>query len=75
MGNAESFTSRLGKATAFPATPLYMIGEELEGDQALNRDLQLYKAHVVMLLEQKIIKKEVAVPIQKNCWTWKNVGQ
>ncbi|MBN1318583.1 MAG: argininosuccinate lyase [Anaerolineales bacterium] len=65
MGNTESFTSRLGKATAFPATPLYTIGEELEAEQALYRDLQLHKAHVVMLLEQKIITREVAVPILK----------
>jgi len=55
--STEEFTSRLGKATAFPATPFYEGDEQRELEEALNRDLQLHKAHVVMLAEQEIVSE------------------
>lgn len=58
--STEKFTSRLGKATAFPATPFYEGDERRELEDALNRDLQLHKAHVVMLAEQGIVSEEDA---------------
>jgi argininosuccinate lyase len=61
--SSESFTSRLGKGTAFPGKPFYEGGEELESERSLSRDLQLHKAHVVMLFEQGILDKEVASAI------------
>jgi argininosuccinate lyase len=63
VSTPESFTSRLGKAAAFPGKPFYERGEELEEERSLARDLQQHKAHVVMLLEQGILSREVAVPI------------
>jgi argininosuccinate lyase len=58
--STEKFTSRLGKATAFTSTPFYEGDERQELEEALNRDLQLHKAHVVMLAEQGIVSEEVA---------------
>jgi len=59
----EKFTSRLGQATAFPITPLYEGDRLQELRDELNRDLQLHKAHVVMLFEQDILTLEVAKAI------------
>lgn len=59
MGD-DKFTSRLGKAVAFPGTPFYESDEERELEDTLNHDLQLHKAHVVMLAEQDIVSEEVA---------------
>jgi argininosuccinate lyase len=53
--STESFTSRLGKASAFPGTPFWQCEDPREPDHALQRDLDLHKAHVVMLVEQSII--------------------
>jgi len=51
----EDFTSRLGSAPAFPTTPFYQGDPRQDMEEALRRDLQLHKAHVVMLAEQGII--------------------
>ena len=61
--STEKFTSRLGQATAFTSTPFYEGDERRELEQALSRDLQLHKAHVVMLAEQRIILEEDAMAI------------
>jgi argininosuccinate lyase len=61
--STESFTSRLGKAAAFPSTPFFQGAGQLDQEQALYRDLQLHKAHVVMLAEQGIISRQVAATI------------
>lgn len=53
--STESFTSRLGKAKAFPGTPFWKSGDPRQQELALQRDLDLHKAHVVMLVEQGII--------------------
>lgn len=51
----EKFTSRLGSAPAFTTTPFSQGDLRQDREDALNRDLQLHKAHVVMLAEQSII--------------------
>jgi argininosuccinate lyase len=56
----EKFTSRLGSAPAFTTTPFYQGDPRRDADDALGRDLQLHKAHVVMLVEQRIISIETA---------------
>ncbi|MFH1153206.1 MAG: argininosuccinate lyase [Pseudomonadota bacterium] len=56
----ESFTSSLGKSKAFPATPLYEGDKNKDLAAALNRHLQLHKAHLVMLTEQGIISRDDA---------------
>jgi argininosuccinate lyase len=56
----EKFTSRLGSAPAFTTTPFYQGDPRRDADEALGRDLQLHKAHVVMLTEQGIIPVETA---------------
>lgn len=53
----ESFTSSLGKSKAFPMTPFYEGDSQKELEDALYRDLQLHKAHLVMLAEERIIPK------------------
>ncbi|HXX39421.1 MAG TPA: argininosuccinate lyase [bacterium] len=60
---SERFTSRLGSAPAFPATPFYQGDPRRDAEDALNRDLQLHKAHVVMLEEEGIISVETAKAI------------
>lgn len=58
--DTAAFTSRLGSAPAFPATPFYQSDPHRDAEEDLNRDLQLHKAHVVMLAEQGIIPAETA---------------
>ena len=59
----EEFTSRLGSAPAFPGTPFYQGDQHQDVEDAFRRDLQLHKAHVVMLAEQDIISVEVGKAI------------
>lgn len=59
----EIFTSRLGNSKAFPLFPLYEGDHEQEEGAELRRDLQLHKAHLVMLVEQDIIPRDVGKAI------------
>jgi argininosuccinate lyase len=59
----QDFTSRLGSAPAFPTTPFYEGDPRQDVEEALQRDLQLHKAHVVMLAEQGIISAATAKAI------------
>ena len=59
----EKFTSRLGSTPAFTTTPFSQGDPRQDREDALNRDLQLHKAHVVMLAEQSIISVETAKAI------------
>ena len=70
----ESFTSSLGKATAFPATPLYEGDKYKETEAALERDLNLHKAHLVMLTEQSIIAREDSRTILKELFNMESLG-
>jgi len=64
--STEKFTSRLGKTTAFTSTPFYEGDAQRELEEALSRDLQLHKAHVVMLVEQGIVAEvEARVILQE----------
>jgi argininosuccinate lyase len=72
--STEKFTSRLGKATAFTSTPFYEGDEQRELEQALSHDLQLHKAHVVMLAEQGIVSGEDARAILGGLFDLERLG-
>lgn len=71
---SEMFTSRLGKGNVFPMTPFYEGDPQSVLKEALDRDLQLHKAHVVMLAEQGIISKDVARAIMGELLNLESLG-
>lgn len=72
--DTANFTSRLGSAAAFPATPFYQGDSRGDAEEELSRDLQLHKAHVVMLAEQGILSADTARAILKELLDLERLG-